>query len=213
MELALLFVTAFVVGLSGALMPGPLMTVTIDWAARRGFRTGLLPLLGHAFAEAAMVLALVFGLSQILNNGLVRGAIGLLGGAVLVWMGYGMGRDAWSGQASLALTGAGQQPRLAPVPTGVAVSVGNPYWLLWWATVGAGFVASSLQWGAVGLATFYGGHIVSDLAWLSLVAAVIVTGRRLLSDKVYRGLILVCGAFLVALGLYFFLSGVSFLRG
>lgn len=213
MELAIIFVTSFVVGLSGALMPGPLLTVTIDYAARRGFRTGLLPMVGHAVAETAVVVMLVLGLSQLFQGSLVKGTVALVGGAVLVWMGYGMGKEAWLGKISLALAGGGSTTGPSPAATGALVSVGNPYWLIWWATVGATYVAWSLQWGTAGLAIFLGAHLFSDLAWLALIAGIIVTGRKVLNDTVYRGLILVCGLFLIGLGVYFAISGVGFLRG
>ncbi|MHB1414546.1 MAG: LysE family transporter [Chloroflexota bacterium] len=213
MELALIFATSFVVGLSGAMMPGPLLTVTIDESVRRGFRAGLLPVLGHGIAEILVVIGLTLGLSQLVQAGIVKGTIGLLGGLVLLWMAYGMGQRARQGKLSLSTASTGVTHGPGPVPAGALVSVSNPYWLLWWATIGAAYVASAMQWGATGLAVFFGGHILSDLAWLSLVAGVIVTGRRVLNDSIYRGLILVCALFLVGLGFYFVVSGVGFLRG
>ncbi len=35
-----IFTTAFLIGLSGALLPGPLLTVAISESARQGFWTG-----------------------------------------------------------------------------------------------------------------------------------------------------------------------------
>jgi threonine/homoserine/homoserine lactone efflux protein len=212
LELALIFGTSFVVGLSGAMMPGPLLTVAIDESARRGFRAGPLLVLGHGIAELVVVAALVFGLSHLIQQSIVAGTVGLLGGAVLVWMGYGMGRRAWEGKISLVAVSAGATRGPGPVPAGALISASNPYWLLWWATVGATYVAWSLQWGAAGMALFFGGHILSDLAWYSFIAALIVTGKRLISDRVYRGIILACAVFLVGLGFYFAVSGVGLLR-
>lgn len=213
MELALIFSTSFTVGLSGAVMPGPLLTVAVDESARRGFRAAPLLVLGHGLAEALVVLGLAFGLSQLIQQSIVAGTIGLLGGLVLVWMGYGMGRRAWAGEMSLATATSEPARGPGPVRAGALVSVSNPYWLIWWATVGAAYVAWSLQLGAVGMAAFFTGHILSDLAWYSFIAAVVVTGRRLLTDRLYRGLILACAVFLVALGLYFAASGIGYLAG
>jgi hypothetical protein len=53
---------------------------------------------------------------------------------------------------------------------------------------------------------FFGGHILPDLAWYSFVAALVATGRRVLNDGVYRGLILACAAFLLGLGVWFLVS-------
>lgn len=211
MDLAGLFVTSFVVGLSGAMMPGPMLTVTIADTPRGGLRTGPLLVLGHGVVEGLVVVGLMLGLSQVIQLAAVKGTVALLGGVVLVWMGFGMGRAAWGGTVSLNSGGEEASRRSEPVRAGALLSATNPYWLLWWATIGATYVASSLELGTLGLASFFGGHILSDLAWFSLVGALVAGGKRLLTDRLYRGLILVCGAFLVGLGGYFFSGGLGFL--
>ena len=65
----------------------------------------------------------------------------------------------------------------------------------------------------MGLGSFYFGHILSDLSWYSLVALLIARGKALLSQSVYRMILLVCGVFLAALSIYFVYSGINFLRG
>ncbi len=52
-------VSSFVVALSGALMPGPLLTVTVGEATRRGFWAGPLIILGHGLLELTLVLLLL----------------------------------------------------------------------------------------------------------------------------------------------------------
>ncbi len=102
---------------------------------------------------------------------------------------------------------------MGPVVAGALVSISNPYWVLWWATVGVSYVALALRQGPLGLGSFYVGHILADLSWYSLVAFVITAGRSLLSQPVYRGILLICGLFLIALSVYFIYSGFNFLRG
>ena len=80
------------------------------------------------------------------------------------------------------------------VPAGVLVSVANPYWIIWWATIGMAYIDKALEHGAAGVGSFFTAHILSDFAWLSLVAFGLVTGRRLMSTPVYRGILMVCGA-------------------
>jgi hypothetical protein len=48
--------------------------------------------------------------------------------------------------------------------------------------------------------------------WLSLVAFVLATGRRLMSQRVYQSILLLCGLFLLILAAWFIYSGVDFLR-
>jgi threonine/homoserine/homoserine lactone efflux protein len=97
------------------------------------------------------------------------------------------------------------------VPAGVLVSIANPYWIIWWATVGMAYIDKALAHGAIGVGSFFTAHILSDFVWLSLVAFALVTGRKLMSTPVYRGVLGVCGAFLIGLGGWFVYSGISFL--
>ncbi len=214
MKLIGIFTTSLIVGFSGALMPGPLLTVVISGSARRGFWEGPALVLGHAVAEALIVVGLAAGLSRLLKRNLVAGIIGLLGGAFLLWMGFDIASSAWWGTVSLEqAAGAEAGLQLGSIVTGIVVSISNPYWILWWATVGASYVVLSLARGPLGLGSFYLGHILSDLSWYSLVALLIARGKTLLSQPVYRVILLVCGFFLMALSIYFIYSGIGFLRG
>lgn len=213
-KLAAIFATSMMVGLSGTLMPGPLLTVTISRSAQRGFWQGPLLIVGHAIAELALVLALTAGLSRLLKRRAVAGLIGLLGGAFLLWMGLDIVRSAWWGTVSLDLASAERSgARMGPVLAGALVSASNPYWVLWWATIGVSYVALALRQGPLGLGSFYVGHILADLSWYSLIAFAITAGRNFLSQTIYRGILFICGFFLIALSIYFIYSGINFLRG
>ncbi len=69
--------TSFIVALSGALMPGPLLTVTVGEAARRGFWAGPLIMVGHSLLELALVLLLLVGLGAWLNQPVILGTVGV----------------------------------------------------------------------------------------------------------------------------------------
>lgn len=210
LSVALIFTTAFIVGFSGAMMPGPLVTMVITESARRGVRAAPLLVAGHSLAELAMVAALAAGLSAILSQSSVAGAVGIAGGLALIWMGSGILQMVRRGEAVVAAVGEG--PRVSGyLWGGIAVSVSNPYWLVWWATVGASYIVWALGSGGLGLLSFYTGHILSDLVWCSFVAFLIASGRKMLSQRIYGGILLICGLFLVGLGFYFLFSGVQFL--
>lgn len=212
-SLSLVFVTSFFVGMSGALTPGPVLLVTITETARRGFMAGPAIALGHGLLELVTVVLLTLGLSQVLRVGMVPGLVGLLGGAFLLWMAYGMLRGAARLSLSNVLMERKSGLAVGPVVAGITASLANPYWLVWWATVGASFIVNTLSFGFLGVASFYVGHVSADLVWLSFVAGLITTGRRLMTDSVYRGIIVACAIFLVALGLFFMLSGAATIMG
>lgn len=230
MDLAPLFTTAFVIGLSGAMMPGPLLTITIAESARRGWIAGPLIVFGHGLLEGALVLVLAVGFATVLTRHGVTTGIAVVGGAFLVYLGYGMVREARHGRVELpvpAVAGVAGNPTpnrvaptqeegkrvqgrgLHPVPAGILISLANPYWSLWWATVGLHYINMAVRQGTVGLGVFFTGHILSDLVWYSLVALAVAAGRRVFSPAAYRGLLAVCGIFMVGLGGYFVITGIT----
>lgn len=212
MELWVLLVTSFLVGLTGALSPGPLLTVTVSESVRRGFWAGPLVVLGHCLLEIALIVALVMGLQELLKFNGVKGTIGILGGLFLLWLGYQMLRDAYRDSLDITLSGEGKSMKWGgPVLAGLLASLSNPYFVLWWATVGAAYVFVSLEYGWLGLVLFTAGHISSDLLWYSLVSFAVARGRRYIGHNFYRGLLGACGVFLVGLALYFCVSGWNYM--
>ncbi len=202
--------TSFALGLSGAIMPGPLLTVTIAESLRRGPWAGPMLVAGHALLEAAVVLLLYFGLGEVVQAPPVFAGIALVGGALLLWLAAGM----LKGLPRLSLQlGVGEGAGLHPLAAGVAVSLANPYFLLWWATVGLGYLVVASRVGLAGVAVFYLFHILSDLAWYALVSNATCFGRRFLSDRGYRGLVGGCALFLLLFGGYFFYLGGKTLAG
>jgi len=153
-SLFFIFGTSFVVGLSGAAMPGPLLALNISEAARRGFWAGPLLIVGHAIIELVLVIALAWGLSQILGNNLVAGIIGVVGGLFLMWMSFSLFRQAQHQVLPMADDPQEGTSTRRLVLAGVLVSVANPFWLLWWATVGTTYLLWSLTVGIIGVAWY-----------------------------------------------------------
>jgi threonine/homoserine/homoserine lactone efflux protein len=205
-----MFAFAFILGLSGALMPGPTTFATIDQATRRGVKAGPLVTLGHSIPEALITIGLVFGLGQVLTLPGVTGTIGIVGSLVLIWLGYGMIRDARSGRLSLEHQSS-TTTAINPFTAGIITTISNPYWFLWWGTVGAYYVLQTWKQGVVLLAAFYLGHITADLIWMTVIALAAATGRRFLSNRFYNGLVMVLGLFLIGMAGYFLYSGIKFL--
>ncbi len=138
---------------------------------------------------------------------MVLGTVGVLGAGMLGWMGAGLLKASRHSHLEFS---AGSTSGLHPVAAGVLMSVANPYWLIWWLTIGLGYVMFSMKYGFVGVALFYLGHILADFAWYTLVSGAVARGRHFLSDKYYRGFLAGCGVFLFGFGGYFGVQGVRF---
>lgn len=201
-----IFGTSFVIALSGALMPGPVLTVTISESSRRGFWAGPLIIVGHGILELVLVVLLLLGLGPYLRKDIAFGIIGLSGALILIWMALGMFRSIPSLKFNMepAVEETGNL-----VWAGMLTSLANPYWLIWWATIGLGYIMYSFKFGTWGIIAFFLGHILADLAWYSMISFGISQGSRFFSDGIYRKLIGFCATFLVLFSFYFFYSGLE----
>ncbi len=200
---------AFVVGLSGAMSPGPYLTMTITRTLQRGKLSAALMLVGHALLEGALLVGFAFGLQEFLKRPSVASALAVIGGAVLLWMGFDLMRGAVRGTIVSDLESAEEPSRMGPVLHGVLVSLSNPYWTLWWATIGVKLAADGLAIGPIGIVAFFIGHELADIAWYGFVIFAVSAGRGLLSNRVYRVIIGVLATFLLYLGVTFVLEGLG----
>lgn len=211
MEIELLFVTAFIVALSGAMMPGPMLSAAVAETLKADWRVGPYMVLGHGILELVLIMALVAGLAAFLTQPAVTLAIALLGGIVLIFLGVNMSRDALRSRLSLDMEPSAPQPkaRLHPAVAGLTVSMANPYWWLWWATIGLSYISLAMKSGSLGMASFFSGHISADLLWYSLVTIAVSGGRKFMNPRVYQIILTGCGIFLVGMGIYFIYSGLT----
>jgi len=213
---AAIFASSFIIALSGALMPGPLLAVTIRHTSRQGFAAAPLLVLGHAVLEAALLCLLLFGLTEWIKGEAAVIAIALIGSAMLLRMAAGMAREVrtirFADAAGAAVQEGGDAPScgwLRPVIDGIVTSAANPYWSLWWATIGLGYMLLSRSQGAVGIAAFFSGHILADAAWYLFVGTAVSAGRGWFTDRVYRYVVGACAVFLLFFALSFGYLGVS----
>ena len=204
-----IFFGSFVIGLSGAMMPGPMFVVVLGQSPRRGFWTGPVTVLGHGILEVLLVGAIIFGLAEIISSPTVVKATALVGGLVLLYMGVDMLRSA----GGLSLSGEPAHGSKAlgvhPFWAGILTSLANPYWTIWWATIGLGYLLIARRTGAAGLAAFLVGHLMADLIWYTIVSSVATGGKRWLTDGIYRGLIRACAIVLLGFAVYFGYYGVN----
>jgi threonine/homoserine/homoserine lactone efflux protein len=210
-DLLTLFGMAFGMAFSGAVMPGPVLFSTIRWSAQYGRWVGVLIVVGHALVEIPLMIAIILGLGQWLDNATARGVIGIAGLVMLGAMGLLMLRslprqklpDPNEARAAATPSGVGKV-----ILSGAVTSVSNPYFPGWWATVGLNFIVHAKPFGIAGYAVFYIGHILGDLVWYAAVAESMQRGRRLLSDRGYRRLIGACAVLLIGFAFFFGWAGV-----
>ncbi|MDZ4655803.1 MAG: LysE family transporter [Coriobacteriia bacterium] len=199
---------AFLIGLSGAMAPGPYLTVTVTRTLRDGPLAAAMMLVGHAALEGLLLIGFAFGLQTLLARPVVTTALAVIGGVFLLWMGGGLLLGAARGTIAATAEADARPSRVGPVLHGAAVSLSNPYWTLWWATIGVKLAADGLAIGPLGIIAFFLGHQLADVAWYGFVITAASKGRHLLSNRVYRTLIGTCALFLLYLGVRFLTDGI-----
>ncbi len=205
-----IFISAFIVGLSGAMMPGPLLTYNINATLHKGFIAGPLLIVGHALLELILIVLIILGFNKLLANSIFTAVLGMIGGSVLLWMGYGMISSALKKEISLEKKpGHKKHKQSKLIISGALVSISNPYWVLWWATIGLTYLTRAYSFGLTGIAVFYTGHILADFGWYSFVSWILVMGKRFINDRIYRILVITFGILLIYFAGSFILDGVK----
>ncbi|MDP2729897.1 MAG: LysE family transporter [Dehalococcoidales bacterium] len=196
-----LLLSVVVISLSGVMMPGPMFAVTLAKSYRSPW-AGVQVSLGHAVIEVPLILLIYFGFARFFENNTVQLVLSVLGGAMIIWMGIAMFR------ARAEVVQKGKDSLYGAVTAGVFTSGFNPYFLLWWATIGSMLVMKFLGFGMAGLILLVLVHWLCDLAWLSLVSMVFYRTHSLWGLKVQERLFIGCSLLLIGFGGWFLISGI-----
>jgi len=197
---ASIFLVSFTIALSGALMPGPLLTAVIAESIKHGRKSGPLITLGHGLLEILMVIIILFPLNQFVHNPIILKSIALVGALLLLYSGTKMLLSLKELELEFK---AETTASSGLVLTGVTMSLSNPYWTIWWLTIGLGLVLSARQVSWLAIGVFFLGHILADLIWYTAISYMVSRGRNYLSRNLYRGVIAVCALLLIVFAVYF----------
>ena len=193
---------------SGALSPGPLTLATIRKGIEQGWRAGFQVSVGHTIVEFSIVLALALGISHVLTFEISRLIIGLLGGIVLAIYGVSQLKSIWKS----SLTDSCSEYGRSAIWIGLALSAFNPYFIVWWATVGLKLIVDALAYASFfGIIVMYVAHVWMDYAWLALLSHLAFKGKRLLSEKSYRVILVLLSLVMLMFAAYFIIDSIFIL--
>jgi threonine/homoserine/homoserine lactone efflux protein len=203
MRLLLFLSEVFVISLSGVMAPGPVTAAAIAMGARSRF-AGALIAVGHGIIEFPLMILIVLGMDKILRSTGTQIVIGLAGGLFLLIMAIQM-----LNSSRQAVSQADRPTKGGPIAAGVLLSAGNPYFVLWWATVGLALATTATSFGVWAFVLFAVVHWLCDLGWLSALSWASFKGSVLLGPVVQRVVLLICSAALLAFGAFFISRAVS----
>jgi threonine/homoserine/homoserine lactone efflux protein len=196
----------FSVGLTGALVPGPMLFATIEISLKKGWLAGPQVVFGHVMVEVVLYILILFGAASLVGSGMIS-TIFLIGGLSLLVFGLLTLKDARAAaSARIFQDPSGLKLTSSPTLIGLITSVSNPYFWIWWLTAGGAIVLKEYELGIITAMAYMLGHWTADLSWFTAVSGSFSRGKKLLSQKMHRYILYICGIFLVIFGLYFMLN-------
>jgi threonine/homoserine/homoserine lactone efflux protein len=193
----LFFASAIFISLTGVMTPGPLFAA----AVAKGYkddRAGIKIALGHGIVEFPLMALIVVSMDFIFENDIVKLGIGLVGGVLLLALGGSMIRS--------RKMVAGVEHEYIPfdsVTAGAVTSLTNPYFLLWWATVGAVLILNAEYFGPIIVVVFAVVHWSCDLVWYTFTSMLVFRTKHLWTPRVHEYVFGICGLIMVLFGVYF----------
>jgi threonine/homoserine/homoserine lactone efflux protein len=188
---------AFAIGITGALAPGPTLVATVNSSLKSGWTAGPKIALGHALVETLIFLLIAGGLALTAQQ--YSHYIAWIGGLALIAFGILTVKE--SKRASMTL----QEGQIIgnSYIAGVITSAANPYFWIWWLSIGSAMVIKSLETGLIMAGLFMIGHWGADFGWYTLVSTSLDSGRSFISEAYYRRILAICGGFLICFGFYY----------
>ncbi len=202
-SLLLFLIQVVVISLSGVMAPGPVTAAAIAMGARSRY-AGTFIAIGHGIIEFPLMILIILGMSRIFETTKTQIVIGLAGGTFLLLMAIQM-------LISLKTTGKPQKQvrREKPILAGLILSAGNPYFLLWWATVGLTLATGAKRLGIYAFALFAIVHWLCDCVWLQTLSWASFKGTKMLGGKSQRIVLMICSAAMFFFGLFFIYNAAA----
>jgi threonine/homoserine/homoserine lactone efflux protein len=195
--------TVIITSLSGVMMPGPMFTVTLAKSLKSPW-AGVMVSLGHAVVEVPVIVLVYFGVARFLQHDLVQLVLSVAGGGMIVWMGVGLFR------ARRELSAQGKDTSYSAFTAGILMSGLNPFFLVWWVTVGGLLLVTFLNSvGTWGLPLFVVVHWLCDLVWLAMVSFTIYRTHSFWGPRVQEIVFVILSAFLGYFGGVFIVQGID----
>jgi threonine/homoserine/homoserine lactone efflux protein len=191
------------ISLSGVMAPGPVTAAAIAVGARNRY-AGALIAVGHGIIEFPLIILITLGMGKILESTKTQIIIGLAGGAFLFLMAIQM-------FIRTKTTDTAQQKVLdkKPIWAGIILSAGNPYFLLWWATIGLALATTARTFGIWVFVLFALVHWSVDCVWLHALSWASFNGVALLGPRALQIALRVCSVALFFFGLFFIYSAAG----
>ncbi len=222
-----LFLITFLLGLGGAISPGALLTYTIYRSIKQpkqSIKTGLKISFGHVTVELVLMIFLLAGVLNWVKNPKVIIVIGFVGGILLIYFGttilYQIARKKVDTQFLIAKRDNitleeddkkkkfPYNKKLNAYFASMGFLMSNPYWWLWWITIGTSIMLDNgVLWGNwSAFIIFVIAKELGAIIWYTGVSVAVGLARKIMTHGIYLAILAICGLFMLVYGIYLGIS-------
>ena len=188
-------------------MPGPVFAAALVKGKENRFAGSLISA-GHGIVEFPLIAAIALGMSWFIKTPEFGITVGIIGGAVLLYMGIeGIRNTLNKDEGEEEIKDEFPYP---PLLLGIITTATNPYFLLWWATAGAALIMMAMSFGMVVLFVFAVVHWSCDFVWYTFLS--FSAGKMSGYPKVSRYIMLASSAIMAVFGAWFVVSALEMLH-
>ena len=191
-----------IISFSGVMMPGLMFAAALAKSLKSPWAGAQLAL-GHAVIEIPIILLIYFGFLRFSLNNPAQLALNVLGGSMIIVLGVFMYR------ARTEVVEKGKDLPHSAFVTGIITTGINPYFLLWWTSVGSMLVLRFLDFGVTGLIVLIIVHWSCDLVWLSFLSNLVYRTHSLWSKQFQERVFSASSLVLVGFGVWYLVSGIQ----
>jgi len=203
-QLAEFAVAVIVISISGVMSPGPLFAANVAYGLREGTKAGLKMAYGHTVVELPLVILLGIGALSLEILPQFREIIALLG-AISLFVFAGIQIRSVLKKPTTVFEG-----KHGPFLAGIMLSALNPFFLIWWFTIGFKLISDALVIASfAGIGIMFVFHIWMDYAWLCTVSFLSSKGKKILSNKNYTMFMIGISGVLIYFGIAFAKEALS----
>lgn len=203
MTFAFLIFQTFLISLSGVMAPGPMTAVTVARGSQSP-HAGVLVALGHAAVEFPLMIAIYFGMSSLMYSPVFKNIMTFAGALYLFYLCYKLARS------NSGISGSDISKKGSAFMDGVLLSAANPYFMIWWLTVGSAMIINGAGFGMGAVAAVMVTHWLTDFFWSYFLSFVSHRGTRFFGAGFYRIVSIVCMLLILGFAVMFMIDAVSY---
>ena len=198
-------IIVIVISASGVMAPGPLFAANISYGLREGAKSGIKMAMGHTIVEFPLVILLGIGVFSLETFPEFRMIISIVGAITLFVFAIVQIKTVLQNNKNITST-----PKHGPLVTGIIFSALNPFFIIWWLTIGFKLISDAmLIWAFSGIVIVFLLHIWMDFAWLGGISFLVSKSSKILSNRNYKFIMIGLSLLLVYFGITFLVDIVN----